>query len=181
VNILKRLKQSLFGSSRSSTARKKKKDSPPKRTSKIKRSRKSTTKHGGGRIELKRRKEGKSSFKNVSKEKKKKKDKHLASDKRKPVMERGTSGKTAASNDWIEVGKVTHFFSQVRAGAVVVEKNEILIGDELYFKGYTTNFKQRVQSLQINRVPVNKGLPGDEVGILMKARVRQGDQVLKRL
>ena len=37
----------------------------------------------------------------------------------------------------------------------------------------------KVSSLQIDRTPVEKGSKGDEIGILVKARVRINDKVYK--
>ncbi len=77
------------------------------------------------------------------------------------------------------LGKVTHFFPQVNAAAVTIESGTLEPGHELFFKGATTNFKMKINSLQINRVPVTSASKGMEVGILVKKRVRQGDEVFK--
>ena len=77
------------------------------------------------------------------------------------------------------IGKVTHFFSKARATAVMIEREGIKVGDTLYFKGHTTNFKQSVASLQINRQPVTEAGPGDEVGIKVKSRTREHDLVFR--
>ncbi len=77
------------------------------------------------------------------------------------------------------LGKVTHFFPQVNAAAVTIESGSLEPGQELFFKGATTNFKMKINSLQINRVPVTSASKGMEVGILVKKRVREGDEVFK--
>lgn len=85
------------------------------------------------------------------------------------------------SAQWTKVGTVTHYFPQVRAAAIFVENGEVRPGDELHFRGHTTDFKYKVKSLQINRKPVEMGSKGDEIGILVKSRARAGDGVYKRL
>ena len=77
------------------------------------------------------------------------------------------------------VGRVTHYFPHVKAGVVLVTKGRIDLGDSLQFKGYTTDFKQKVNSMQINNVPINKAKAGQEIGLLVKSRVRHNDVVYK--
>jgi acyl-CoA hydrolase len=76
------------------------------------------------------------------------------------------------------VGEVSHYFSRVRA-AVVLLKIPIAIGDIVRIKGRTTDFKQKVSSIQIDRQAFDKAVPGDEVGLLVESRVRVGDMVTK--
>ena len=78
-----------------------------------------------------------------------------------------------------QIGKVTHYFPHVKAGAILIEKGAIALGDTIHIKGHTTDFKQKVRSLQIERVNIREGRPGDEVGILVKSRVRINDGVYK--
>ena len=77
----------------------------------------------------------------------------------------------------IFLGRVTHYFPQVKAGAVLIEKGAVSKGDTLHIKGHTTDFKQKVKSIQIDRAPVQKATKGKEVGILVKSRVRINDEV----
>ena len=76
------------------------------------------------------------------------------------------------------IGIVTHYFPKVRA-AVVKLKVPLSIGDTVKIKGHTTEFKQKVTSLQIDRVPINTATRGDEIGLLVDSRVRQHDVVYK--
>jgi translation elongation factor EF-Tu-like GTPase len=77
------------------------------------------------------------------------------------------------------IGRVTHYFPHVKAGAVMIERDGIRVGDTLYFKGHTSRFKQTVESLQVNHQAVTQASAGDEVGIRLKARVREHDLVFK--
>ena len=78
----------------------------------------------------------------------------------------------------VEIGKVTEFFARpVVAG---VELSGILkIGDKIHIKGSTTDMQLIVESMQIERVNINAGKPGDIVGIKVPDRVRRGDKVYK--
>ena len=77
------------------------------------------------------------------------------------------------------IGRVTHYFPQVKAAAVMIERKSLKVGDTLYFKGHTTNFKQTVNSIQINHKSVTSASPGDEVGVQVKSRTREHDLVFK--
>jgi len=78
-----------------------------------------------------------------------------------------------------EVGVVVKYFARVGVAAVNIEKGELEIGDTIHIKGHTTDFKQIVESMQIENKPVDKAKPGDAVGIKVKDRVRANDIVLK--
>ena len=76
------------------------------------------------------------------------------------------------------VGIVTHYFPHVRA-AVIKLKAPLAIGDTIKIKGHTTDFTQPIDSMQIDRVPVNSAKKGQEIGLLVNSRVRQHDMVCK--
>lgn len=78
------------------------------------------------------------------------------------------------------IGTVTHYFSHVNAAAIKIETAGLKQGDELRFKGHTTDLKQGVASMQIDHKPVLEAGPGDEVGIRVSDRVRPGDKVYKQ-
>lgn len=77
------------------------------------------------------------------------------------------------------IGHVTHYFSHVTAAVIQIDKGEIVLGDNLLFKGHTTNFKQTVTSMQIDRAPIQKARAGDEIGVQVKSRVREHDAVYR--
>ncbi len=77
------------------------------------------------------------------------------------------------------VGRVTHYFPHVKAGVILVSNEKIALGDTLQIKGHTTDVKQKVSSMQINNAPIKEAKPGDEVGLLVKSRLRHNDIVYK--
>jgi hypothetical protein len=76
------------------------------------------------------------------------------------------------------IGIVTHYFPQVRA-AVIKLKAPLLLGEKIKIKGHTTDFKQNVTSMQIDRVDITSAKKGQEIGVLADSRVRQHDMVYK--
>jgi len=100
---------------------------------------------------------------------------------KKPSVRKSKVAKAAAkpAMEGTCVGEVTHYFPHVNAAALKIKKGELKTGDLLYFKGHTTDFKQTIESMQIDHVPVQQAGRGAEVGIQVKERARQGDKVYK--
>ncbi len=78
----------------------------------------------------------------------------------------------------ILAGTVSHYFAQPQVGAVKLE-TELRIGDLLHFRGQTTEFEQKLSSMQIDHEPIEEAGAGSEVGIKVLERVRKGDQIYK--
>lgn len=87
--------------------------------------------------------------------------------------------KTAAVKSPPEVcyGTITHYFPKVRAAVIRIEKT-LTNGARIRIQGRETAFTQQVTSLQINRIPVDEGRPGEDVGLEVKKTVAVGDRVL---
>jgi translation initiation factor IF-2 len=78
----------------------------------------------------------------------------------------------------VKVGEVIKFFAKPSVAAIKAS-GQIKIGDELHFKGATTDFVEVVESMQIDNAPVTEVASGALVGIKIKDRVRPGDLVFK--
>lgn len=114
------------------------------------------------------------------KAKKAKVKKPVARKRAKAVKARPKSIRSKAQEVTLEkIGEVTHYFPKVKAAAVMVLKDSIKIGDNIYIKGHTTDFKQSAASMQLDRVPIQEGKKGQEIGLLVKSRVRIGDSVYR--
>jgi putative protease len=79
----------------------------------------------------------------------------------------------------IEVGKVTDYFAHIGVVAIDVTAEGIKVGDTLHFKGHTTDFTQKITSMQVEHASVEEAPVGSDVGIKVKDRVRTHDQVFK--
>ena len=78
-----------------------------------------------------------------------------------------------------KIGEVTHYFPHVNAAAVTLFKDGLKVGDQIYLKGHTTDFKEKVQSMQLDHVPIQQGKKGQEIWLFVKSRVRIGDTVYR--
>jgi translation elongation factor EF-1alpha len=78
-----------------------------------------------------------------------------------------------------EAGIITHFFPKVDAAVVKLTKGAISVGDTIVIKGHTSDFKEKVQSIQLDHVPIQDAEKGMEIGLKVKAKVREHDVVYK--
>jgi translation elongation factor EF-1alpha len=78
-----------------------------------------------------------------------------------------------------EVGKITHFFSKINVGVLELTKGDLKIGDTIHIKGHTTDFFQKVESMQVEHQPVESAKPGDEVGLKVENPIRENDIVYR--
>ena len=79
----------------------------------------------------------------------------------------------------IQVGVVKNYFAKIGVAAIEVTEGDFQVGDVLWFKGYTTDFKQEVKSIQEEKQGIDKAVKGQLVGVLVKERVRENDLVYK--
>ena len=75
-----------------------------------------------------------------------------------------------------KIGSVTHFYDKLSV-AIVKLTAPLKIGDEIGVKGNSTDFKQTVESIQFEHQDLESAKKGQEVGIKVKEKVREGDQV----
>ena len=78
-----------------------------------------------------------------------------------------------------KIGFVEHFFNKVSVAAIKITDGELKIGDTIHIVGSHTDFTQKIDSMEIDRNPVEKVTAGDDVGIKVKDRVREHDVVYK--
>jgi putative protease len=77
------------------------------------------------------------------------------------------------------VGSVTHFFKGPGVAVVTITEGEVHLGDQLHFRGHTTDFAETVDSMEVEHGKVERAGAGDEIAIKVIDRVRQHDQVFK--
>ncbi len=78
----------------------------------------------------------------------------------------------------VELGHVTHFFNKINV-AVLSIKDVLRVGDTIHILGHTTDFTQKVTSLQIEHKNVDSVKPGDDFAIKVIEPAREHDVVYK--
>src|SRR3989344_8903789 len=77
------------------------------------------------------------------------------------------------------IGKVTHYFSNISVGVIdllapLVEGEKIRI-----VGGESTDFNQKIDSMQVDHKEVKKAKKGDSVGLKVSEKVREDYKVYK--
>ena len=78
-----------------------------------------------------------------------------------------------------QVGKVTHYFTKAGVAVVEITNGSLKVGDEIHIKGHTTDFKQKVASMQIEHDKIDAAEPGQSIGMKVEEPVRAHDVVYK--
>jgi hypothetical protein len=73
------------------------------------------------------------------------------------------------------VGEVTHFYDRLSV-AVLVLSRPLHLNEVIHFLGKSTDFQQKVTSMQVDHQPVETVESG-EVALEVKQKVRPGDAV----
>jgi putative protease len=78
-----------------------------------------------------------------------------------------------------KIGTVFTYFSKIGVAGVRLSEGAMKVGDTISIEGHTTNFTQKVDSIQMDHGPVESAKKGDEVGIKVKNKVRNHDVVYR--
>lgn len=77
------------------------------------------------------------------------------------------------------IGTVTHYFPNIKV-AIVHLSSSLSQDEEIrVMGGQSTDFNQKVESMQIDHKAVKKGKKGDSVGLKVSEKVREGYKVYK--
>lgn len=98
---------------------------------------------------------------------------------RRAAMKTAPAGPVVKPPPGERIGIVTHYFNHLSVAVVKVESGTLRIGDNIHFRGHTSDFGQRVDSLQVNHAPVAAVGPKDDFGIKVRDHVRENDVVYK--
>ena len=78
------------------------------------------------------------------------------------------------------IGVVTHYYGHLSVVAMQLEPGAMLrVGDVIHIHGHTTDFTQKIESLEINRAPVIEVGPNDDFGLKVIEHAREHDAVFK--
>ena len=81
----------------------------------------------------------------------------------------------------MQVGKVTHYFTKIGVAVIEVTDGSIKVGDEVHIKGHTSDFRQKITSMQIEHDKVEIAEPGQSIGMKVSEPVRANDLVFKEV
>jgi hypothetical protein len=77
------------------------------------------------------------------------------------------------------IGVVSHYYSHLSVATLRLESGMLRVGDLIHIRGHTTDFNQRVESLEVNHAPATEVGPNDDFGLKVVGHVREHDVVYK--
>lgn len=101
-----------------------------------------------------------------------------ASSSKKKISRKNTSKKKSLMKE-ILVGEITHFFTRIQVVVVKITRHGLQVGDTIHVKGRQSDFTQKVGSLQIESVNVQRAKRGQLVGLKVGHQAKEGDRVFK--
>jgi putative protease len=99
-----------------------------------------------------------------------------AKSKSKTKAKKTAAKKSATAKKAKPIGVVTHYYGDISV-AVIKFKQPFKKGETVHFKGATSDFKEKIKSMQYDHKPVESAKKGQEVGVKVGDKVREGDEV----
>jgi putative protease len=78
----------------------------------------------------------------------------------------------------VRVGVVSHYYGHLSVAAVKLEV-ALKAGDTIRVLGHTSDFRQKVDSIQIEHQAVSEAIAGDEIGLKVVQHAREHDVVYR--
>jgi len=70
-----------------------------------------------------------------------------------------------------------HYYNHLHVAGVTITDSELHIGDTIHVKGHTSDFQQKVESMEIDHELVEVAKSGDQIGITVIEHAREHDTV----
>ncbi len=78
-----------------------------------------------------------------------------------------------------KVGIITHYYDKIRVAVVKITERDLKVGDTIHIKGHTSDFTQRIESMQVEHKDVVEAKVGEAVGLRVTDHAREHDEVFK--
>ena len=76
------------------------------------------------------------------------------------------------------IGKIAHYYGKI--GVAVVDLTDSLsVGDTISIEGASTNFTQKIDSMQVEHENIPKAGKGQSIGLKVSDKVHENDNVYK--
>src|SRR5262249_6274786 len=76
------------------------------------------------------------------------------------------------------IGIVTHYYNHLSVATLRLDSGTLRVGDVIHIRGHTTDFSQRVESLEVN-APVTEVGPNNDFGLKVVEHARDHDVVYR--
>jgi putative protease len=76
-----------------------------------------------------------------------------------------------------KIGTVTHYFNNIHVAGVILTDGELHKGDTIHILGHTSDFMQKVGSMEMDHKQIDAATTGDDIGISVIDHAREHDTV----
>ncbi len=98
---------------------------------------------------------------------------------RPPAARPAPASPPAAAEPGERIGIVTHYFGHLSVAIVRLDSGMLRVGDTIHIRGHTSDFTQRVESMEVDHVPVTEVWTNQEFGTKVIEHARESDVVYK--
>jgi len=95
------------------------------------------------------------------------------------LVEKQEKAKEEVKQEGTKVGIVTHYFTNIGVAIIKLTDGNLAVGDTILVKGATSNFKQKIESMQMEHKNVNEAKKGQSIGLKVEEHAREQDVVYK--
>jgi translation elongation factor EF-1alpha len=74
---------------------------------------------------------------------------------------------------------VTHYYSKLAVATVRLESGTLRVGDLIHIRGHTTDFRQCVESLEVDHAPATEVRPNDDFGLKVVEHARRARRLVQ--
>lgn len=74
------------------------------------------------------------------------------------------------------IGEITHYYGKINV-AIVKFNREVEVGESVHFRGAHTDLTQKIDSMQYDHKDIKSAKKGQEVGVMVKEKVHEGDNI----
>jgi putative protease len=75
-----------------------------------------------------------------------------------------------------KIGIITHFFDKISVGIIKLD-GKLKVGDKIRVEGGKTSFEQEISEIQLEHDSIPEGKKGQEIGVKVNEKVREGNTV----
>lgn len=78
-----------------------------------------------------------------------------------------------------QIGTITHYFGKIGVAVIKIIEDSLTVGDTIHIKGHTSDFTQKIDSMQIEHENVDKIEAGESAALKVIEHAREHDEVYK--
>ena len=94
-----------------------------------------------------------------------------------PMRPMGVPAATPLALNEERIGVVTHYYSHLAVAVIELDSGMLREGDTIHIKGHTSDFTQKVGSMEVNHMHVSETWAGQSFGLKVVEHAREHDVV----